>query len=64
MKTIVSLLTLGVASAAISTSVDLDMINDMKRVEKINAMDGILWKAGFNSRFDGKPLSSVKRWVG
>jgi len=38
------------------------MVHD--QVDKINAIPGILWKAGRNTRFDGLPESSVKALCG
>jgi len=40
------------------------MINDQAVVDKINAIPGILWKAGMNKRFDNLPLSAVKSLTG
>jgi len=39
-------------------------VNDQKFVDYINAQPGILWKAGFNSRFNNQPLSSLRDLAG
>jgi len=40
------------------------MINDQKVVDKINAVPGILWKAGMSPRFNNQPLSAMKSLTG
>ena len=62
LRTTISLLLLGVAAASGPDGEAL--VNDLIRVQKINAVPGILWKAGFNARFDGKPLRDVKSLAG
>merc|ERR1712028_178358 len=50
---------------AITSAAPLDrMVNDQKAVDDINARTDILWKAGYNSKFDGQSLSSFKDLAG
>jgi len=51
-----------VCVVAVATAVPL--INDAANVDAINAVPGILWKAGMNERFDGQRLSDVKSLTG
>ena len=40
------------------------MVNDKFFVDAINAMPGVLWKAGENTRFDGMSIEDSKSLLG
>jgi len=59
-----SLLILALGLAAMAYAAPVQMINDQTFVDKINNKTGILWTAGFNTRFTDEPLSAMKSLTG
>merc|ERR1712195_398483 len=59
-----SLLILALGLAAVAYAAPVQMINDQTFVDKINNKTGILWTAGFNTRFTDEPLSAMKSLTG
>merc|ERR1712195_225370 len=59
-----SLLILALGLAAVAYAAPVQMINDQAFVDKINNKTGILWTAGFNTRFTDEPLSAMKSLTG
>jgi len=59
MRVVAAVLLIAIAANAAPLGNET-MINDQQFVDQINAVPGILWKAGFSPRFEGMPLSSFK----
>jgi len=59
-----TLLCIALGLAAVALAAPVQMINDQAFVDKINNKSGILWTAGFNTRFNNLPLTAMKSLTG